>query len=335
MAANTQAERDPRTREVVQEISVTVPVAGQPQALDSGEGREISIIAPTPWLAGPVREHIYTRVQGAHANAESPGRFWQWWRGADLQFAAARVPLTEETPLEEQVAGVYEELLKGLEGNWLYRIWNYVPGINEWREGMENYRRFNRGRARAFQAHAGERHAESLPAASAVGATGRDLVVYALSGREQPVYAENPEQVPAWQYPEQYGPIPPSFARGSVVELAGQRLGFISGTAAIKGHASLAAGDLAEQTRVTLDNLRLMAERLGYPGAFTGRGEGVPGLTRLVRVYLRHAADLKLAAAKLREYGLELAETEVTYIQAEVCRAELDIEIEARLTGLG
>lgn len=313
------------------EVRVITP----PAALPPPSSGLVEIVAPTPWIMGCASEYLveHQPERDSPALEESGTGAWRWWRTRGVQLAAARLTIAEDIPLEEQVAGLYRELLENL-GNWrLYRIWNYVPAINVWREGQENYRRFNLGRAMAFQAFAGESGSASLPAASAVGATGPDLVIYALSGIETPQYFENPEQVPAYQYPAQYGATPPSFARGSVVVQGGSRHGFISGTAAIKGHQSLAAGDLAEQTRITLDNLRLMAERLGFPGALSG--PATPGLQRFVRVYLRHPADAKTALDLLREGGLELANHEVAVVQADVCRAELDIEIEAKFSAPG
>jgi hypothetical protein len=313
--------------EPVLEVRVTAPGA---EAAPSEGGFEL--LAPTPYLGGNPRELLLAHLPDTDApalRAESTG-LWKWWRSRAVQLAAVRQRVEPGIPLEEQVAGLYRELLSHLGGNFLYRIWNYVPAINTWEGGQENYRRFNQGRAMAFQAYAGERGSASLPAASAVGAEGPDLVIHALSGQVQPVYFENPEQVPAYQYPEEYGPTPPSFARGSIVIQDGVRHGFISGTAAIKGHRSLAPGDLAGQVDVTLHNLRLMAERLDFPGALNGAA--APGLTRFLRVYLRHADQAMAALAHLRAGGLDLAPHEYTLVRADVCRAELDIEIEAKFS---
>lgn len=308
----------------VREVRVSTPRAGS--APFSGPAL---IEAPTPWLLGAMSETLLSSDNSL--DAWSTGHF-QWWRAAadGLQLAAARLQVSQSEPLEEQVAGLYDELLTNLDGSELCRIWNYVPAINAWRDGQENYRRFNQGRSRAFEVYARQTGSTSLPAASAVGATGSDLVVYALSSSSGFIeHFENPEQVPAYQYPAQYGPIPPSFARGSRLERGGIFHGFISGTAAIKGHRSLAKGDLAEQTRITLDNLRLMAERLGFHGAL--QGPAVPGLQRFFRVYLRHPAQAESALEILRRNSLDLADNEVTIVHADVCRAELDIEIEAKL----
>jgi hypothetical protein len=111
-----------------------------------------------------------------------------------------------------------------------------------------------------------------------------------------------------------------------VVQTGGRTFAFISGTAAIKGHHTVGAGSLAAQLDCTLDNLRLISRA-------TGLGEDLapgPGRRRHFKVYLRHAADLATVRARLEQSLLQPAD-EVVYLQADICRAALDLEIEATL----
>ncbi len=152
---------------------------------------------------------------------------------------------------------------------------------------------------------------------------------------------ENPEQVPAYEYPEDYGPKSPSFSRAMQVVADGRRWTFVSGTAAIKGHLSMAAGDLAGQIDCTLDNLRLISAACGLgetlgaggaTGAEDGRVTNGRGVERHFKVYLRHARDLAAARARLEApggRGLFVAGDRVTWLRSDICRAELLIEIEA------
>ena len=48
---------------------------------------------------------------------------------------------------------------------------------------------------------------------------------------------ENPEQIPALQYPSAYGSVPPAFARGTLVERPDGRSWFLSGTASINARS--------------------------------------------------------------------------------------------------
>jgi hypothetical protein len=233
-----------------------------------------------------------------------------------------------EAATERLYAGLFAEAR--IRGRHVARVWNYVPSINAvGAGGLENYRVFCRGRAKA-SARAGER---VPPAASAVGGADGRLAVLFAAPRAKPRVVENPEQVPAYKYPEDYGPCAPSFSRASQVTANGQRWTFVSGTAAIKGHASVGLDDLAGQIECTLDNLRLISGACGLGdmvaagGAGFGTGAGTD-VERHFKVYLRHEADLAEARAKLGR-GLLRDGDRVVWLRSDICRAELLIEIEA------
>lgn len=225
-----------------------------------------------------------------------------------------------------QTERIYRDMLELVrkDERHLVRVWNYVPEINaEATEGLETYQVFCRGRAMGF-ARAGWQG--PLPAASAVGGPPGVLAVMFAATRERPVARENPEQVPAFEYPLDYGPNAPSFSRAMQVLVGGRRWVFVSGTAAIKGHESRAAGDLAGQIACTLDNLRLVSRACGL-GENLGAGTEVE---RHFKIYLRDAARLAEAREKLeRQGGLLGAGDRVTWLLADICRADLEIEIEA------
>ena len=232
-----------------------------------------------------------------------------------------------EADLGAQAHRLYRRLLRLANGRRLARVWNYVPRINEPDAGgLENYRAFCLGRSLAFEENLGEIYHEHLPAASAVGgADGRLAVIFAAT-RAVPLHVENPDQVPAYEYPPEHGPRAPSFARATCVSEAGRRHVFISGTASIKGHATVAAGDLGGQIACTLDNLRILSRGCGL-GDRLGQGEG---WTRHFKVYLRNAADQAAASAALDEV-LFTAADRVTWLRSDICRQALLIEIEATL----
>ncbi|PKO60752.1 MAG: hypothetical protein CVU23_13110, partial [Betaproteobacteria bacterium HGW-Betaproteobacteria-17] len=92
------------------------------------------------------------------------------------------------------------------------------------------------------------------PAATAIGTVGAPgtVQIVALCGAQSGVALENPRQTPAWQYPREYGPVPPGFSRGALIgHGAGTRL-LASGTASIVGHVSRYPDDPGEQTRESL-----------------------------------------------------------------------------------
>jgi chorismate lyase / 3-hydroxybenzoate synthase len=229
--------------------------------------------------------------------------------------------------LETAALDVYRRVLAATAGRQLYRIWNYVPGINLIEEGLENYRRFCRGRSIAFEEHFGRVFQRHLPAGSAVGTVTGPLAVAFVAGDSKPEHFENPQQVPAFEYPAAYGPRPPSFSRATLVATSAQRQLFISGTAAIRGHATVAAHDLAAQLACTRENLILIAATAGAGEAFGNKD----GWQRTLKVYVRHAADL-LSVRRDLETHLLRPDDHVTYLRADLCRADLLVEVEAVLT---
>src|SRR6185503_5831087 len=94
-----------------------------------------------------------------------------------------------------------------------------------------------------------------LPAASAVGIAGPDLVIDCLASASGGAPVENPRQIAPWQYSRRYGPKPPCFARGTVTRLNDRRMLLIGGTASIVGEESRHPGDLTAQVGELLINL--------------------------------------------------------------------------------
>jgi hypothetical protein len=238
-------------------------------------------------------------------------------------FALARTGLDLEAATED----LYRRLFAATDGLHLHRIWNYVPHINRLETTLENYRLFCRARSLAFETRLGKNFKALLPASSAVGASAGPLAVAFVAGTTPGWHFENPRQVPAFDYPSEHGPRPPSFSRATVADTGELTHVFISGTAAIRGHATVAPGELEPQLECTLDNLRLI-------GAAAGAGPtlGADGAwERRFKVYLRHPDDLRRVISRL-ESGLLLPHDHVVYLHADICRAELVVEIEATLS---
>lgn len=199
--------------------------------------------------------------------------------------------------------------------HWL-RIWNYVDAINSGAGDDERYRLFCTGRAAGMEA---AQHAV-YPAASAIGLRDgrRVLQVCALLARAPGLTVENPRQVSAWRYPRQYGPVAPTFARALRAPVLSPQL-YISGTAAVVGHASHHAGDVAAQIDETLANLDSLRRAAGCTTALSGAHS-------VLRAYVRHAAD----AAYVRERVLARlgATTPLLVLIGDICREELLVEID-------
>ena len=230
-----------------------------------------------------------------------------------------------KTPLQQATESAYRQvfaLLDTLHYPHLFRFWNYIADINTHSFGLERYRQFNLGRQDAFLAH-GRDVVGNVPAACALGLAQGPLTIAFLAGRVAPLNIENPRQISAYQYPQQYGPRSPTFSRASLVRLGQDEVLFISGTASVVGHATLHPADVVAQTRETMTNIEAVlaeANRLTSQHKFD-----LAGL--YYKVYVRHPADLVQIRAELAHcVGGAL---KAVYLQADVCRQDLLVEIEA------
>ena len=98
---------------------------------------------------------------------------------------------------------------------------------------------------------------------------------------------------------------------------------FISGTASIVGHQSIHVGDTAAQTRETLTNIEALLEEANR---VTGSNNFKLD-TLACKVYVRHPCDLPVIQSELRTaLG---PEARAVYLQADICRGDLSVEIEA------
>ena len=203
----------------------------------------------------------------------------------------------------------------------LLRVWNYFPQINAIENGLERYRGFNVGRHDAFIAKGRIVGEENVPAASVLGTQSGPLIIYFLAGRQAGQPVENPRQTRPYNYPPLFGPRSPAFSRAMLLKSDQRQYLFISGTASIVGHETLHGGDVAKQTDETLANIRLLLEQAGESGCdFTAAGP------LFLKIYLRHAVDLPLVRERVvAEFG---AQHQAIYLQSDICRADLLLEIE-------
>jgi hypothetical protein len=309
---------DRESLEFVSSMDLAPQAAERLLQFDSGRN---GVCAPSDLavraLAGEAGETLF-------ADLKSAGHLGSFELFASTDWLVGRCIAPQEPAVGAQTEALYAELfaLTQARGHHLARVWNYVADINaESVEGLETYRAFCRGRSLAFE-RAG--WSGPLPAASAVGgAPGKIGVVFAAA-RERPVARENPEQVPAFEYPPDYGPRPPSFSRAMQIKAGGRVWTFVSGTAAIKGHASQSPGDLAGQIACTLDNLRLISRECGLGDRLAVESAA----ERHFKIYLRRADDLDVVRASLEGEWLRQADR-VTWLRTDICRAELLLEIES------
>lgn len=208
------------------------------------------------------------------------------------------------------------------------RMWNIVGGITEPVPGLPGTKRYGvfcQARARAFEQRG--LVAEDMPAATGIGGMDGHTTVYLLAVRAaQITRIENPRQVPAYEYPDRYGSQSPSFARAAHVRSAdGSGSLFVSGTASIVGHETVHPGDVARQTRTTLENIAELVSSANL------RRHGIDAEVTLAeldsaKVYVKHPHDVVTVQGICSSvFG---PGTHVVYTIADVCRDDLLMEIE-------
>lgn len=369
-------------------------------------GAELFLNVCMPHLGGNGQEQWAADTAGAGPVRWSREGNWIVGICGDRLWACATANANDAL-LESATGDLYHELFKLVTGFRLQRVWHYLPRINaQGQGGLERYRAFCRGRSLAFESTFAEDFSQHLPAASAVGCEGDQLVIYACAVCPQAAevsYLENPLQVPAYRYSPSYGPRAPGFARASLTqyladgqhslhELLGAskadsaivapaataetvaaenctlREIFISGTASIRKERSQTQGGLLAQLQITLENMNCVAAQAGLelftpaalaavqvslrnasaamqlpeppaasePSELPAAAFRQPAIVtaqrqcRRFKVYLRNAEDY--AAVAERFAALLLPQDEICYVRSDICRAELDIEIEASVT---
>jgi hypothetical protein len=289
---------------------------------DTGERADGTLAVGLPLLGGESRMAIDGAVEPA-----APEGGISLWKGPGSLVGFTRVDPGDD--LEGASGRIYAGILRASRGMNLYRIWNFIPHINDTGpRGLENYQSFCRGRSLAFESALGSGFSRKLPAASAVGTATSEITVAFLAGAGPVQHIENPAQVPAYEYPPEHGPRPPSFARATVVQRPAGVDVFVSGTSAVVGHETVSPNDTMGQLDCTIDNLGLISSACGIGGQLGGG----PSCRRHFKVYLRRPGDLPAVSRGLRDV-IHPDRDRVSYLGADICRAALNVEIEVAVRG--
>ena len=246
----------------------------------------------------------------------------------EVLFGALQVEEIPGTLLDTVTYTAYQRLLvqaRILGYPHLLRVWNYFPHINRESEGLERYQRFCAGRHQALVEGLSD-FPRTLPAGTAVGTMSGPLKIHFLSARQPGTHVENPRQVRAYEYPRVYGPRSPSFARATLrLSISGSHL-LIAGTASVVGHASEHIGEPHKQTLEVIHNLNaLIAQTEQLHGITRGQWYG----EALFKIYIRYPEHFVTIRDILKEQLP--SHTQVLYLQGEMCRNELLLEVEGIL----
>ena len=221
----------------------------------------------------------------------------------------------------------------------IVRQWNFIGNILEVKNGIQNYQIFNEVRSESYHKY---RNVHSYPAATGVGMKygGVNLDFYAVKAERnlKIIAIDNPDQIRPYGYSQQVlkgKPVgsrtlnqPPQFERAVFIADSLSSTLFVSGTASIIGQDTIGIEDIGRQTVVTIENISKLTDskRLGH---LTGKTDTNAGKLILLRVYIKKQEDF----AKVKEICNEFHPcVPVIYIEADICRDNLLVEMEAEFS---
>jgi len=283
------------------------------------------------------------KVEYGHANLLrfcklSTSGYSEFW------FAGITGDLKENT-LYDSAKSAFRQLLTTfmeleLGFNQIVRQWNYVEqifGIEQIdHQKRQNYQLFNEARGEYYSRY---RTAPDFPSATGIGVdfNGVTIECMAVAGdaKLKIVAINNPQQLNSYKYGQNVlkgEPLknrtsnqPPQFERAKLMTNGLFSKVFISGTASIVGQETIGLNDVEEQTRVTIENIELLTSesnlKLHCPELAV-----IPDKYVYVRVYVKNEEDIPSVKAICRQH---FGEIPMTIVKADICRAELLVEIEA------
>lgn len=273
----------------------------------------------------------------SYCRIETTGYSEYWLAGVD----------GEEEALPENAANAFARLLQaflhlGIGFNQIFRQWNYVEQIFGIRQvdghRRQNYQIFNEARAEYYAKY---RTVSGFPAATGIGTAfgGVTIECMAVACDEEikTIAISNPKQTNSYKYSQEVlkgepqkssrQNQPPQFERARLMTNGVSSRLFVSGTASIIGQETIGIDDVEMQTRVTIANIQsLVSEenlRAHYPEL-----DIVPEKYAYVRVYVKNTEDIPVVKAICLGYYRNVP---ITFVRADICRADLLVEIEAEM----
>ena len=103
---------------------------------------------------------------------------------------------------------------------------------------------------------------------------------------------------------------------------------YISGTASIVGHESQFINDIVGQTKQTFNNLKTLIQHANEQIKITANFDlnNTTNHSPTIKVYLRNPDDFQKVSRLIQEFVPNC--NNICFLQADICRQELDIEIE-------
>jgi hypothetical protein len=219
----------------------------------------------------------------------------------------------------------------------IVRQWNYVGEILDLSSAnvrtMQNYQIFNEVRNSYYTRY---RNCSNFPAATGIGMNsvhvGIDCYSIGNQSNIQVISVSNPKQEDSYQYGQDVlvgdaivHKQAPQFERAILLKSEASSKLIISGTAAIIGQKTIGIGDVVQQTKTTIDNIEALVSRTNLMN-HCSNPEEYPDKYGYLRVYVKNRNDIGVVRSVCEEY---FGNVPTTFVQADICRDNLLVEIEA------
>jgi len=219
----------------------------------------------------------------------------------------------------------------------IVRQWNYVGGILESSSVrgsiMQHYQMFNEVRNSYYTQY---RKCSNFPAATGIGMNsiqvGIDCYAIGKHSNIQIIPINNPNQEDSYHYGQDVlvGDAtilkqPPQFERAVLLKLGTTSRLIISGTASIVGQKTIGIGDIELQTKTTINNIEILASHKNLESHCSNLAE-YPDKYSYLRVYVRKRSDISAVKRICTEH---FGNVPISFVQADICRDNLLLEIEA------
>ncbi|HNW56623.1 MAG TPA: hypothetical protein PLR88_09560 [Bacteroidales bacterium] len=218
----------------------------------------------------------------------------------------------------------------------IVRQWNFIGNILEIKNGIQNYQLFNRVRSSNYQHY---RYIKSFPAATGIGMKhgGVHVDFYAVKSESTTkiIAVNNPDQIKPYAYgqkvlvgaPGDDGKTKqvPQFERAVLLNNKSFSELFVSGTASIKGQDTIGISSVEKQTMVTIENVNTLCDLKRIGGMIGSNGINT-GRFVFARVYVKNQDDFHSVKSICNNHFKQVP---VIYIQSDICRDNLLVEMEA------
>jgi len=233
-----------------------------------------------------------------------------------------------------------ESVLKEEELNFsdIIRQWNYIEqitkNVNCNNSLSQHYQIFNDVRSKYYQK---ANFVNGFPAATGIGQDFGgiiiDIIAFKSDSKISIIPIKSPVQLDAYSYTKEvlaennsmsdFCRTSPKFERAKLLTINNCNCVFVSGTAAIKGQASIPEVSVEVQTEMTIRNILSLISQENIKNHGVESNENVK--LKFLRVYVKYANDISAVRIVCQNYFPQIS---AIYLVADICRPELLVEIE-------